>query len=55
MDENNAFIFYQKSAKMGNSNGIFQVGNCYQHGIGAEKDEHNVFILCQKSAKRAIL
>ncbi|KAF0520281.1 HCP-like protein [Gigaspora margarita] len=31
---------YQKSAEMGVSDGIFALGNCYQNGIGVEKDEH---------------
>ncbi|RIB23823.1 kinase-like domain-containing protein [Gigaspora rosea] len=50
-DEHKAFIYYQKSAEMGNANATFKVGNCYSHGIGVEKDEHKAFIYYQKSAE----
>ncbi|RIB04046.1 hypothetical protein C2G38_2048766 [Gigaspora rosea] len=39
-DEHKAFIYYQKSAEMGNARGTFNVGYCYRNGIGVEKDEH---------------
>ncbi|RIB16793.1 hypothetical protein C2G38_2315644 [Gigaspora rosea] len=45
------FIHYQKSAELGNSDGIFQVGNCYLDGIGVKKDKNKAFIYYQKSSK----
>src|SRR5690242_4980631 len=36
-DESKAFIYYQKSADMGDVNGMFNVGFCYQYGIGVEQ------------------
>ncbi|RIB22251.1 hypothetical protein C2G38_2296336 [Gigaspora rosea] len=53
--EHKAFIYYQKSAEMGNIKGINNVGYCYQNGIGVEKDEHKAFIYYQKSAEMGIL
>ncbi|RIB13004.1 hypothetical protein C2G38_2199154 [Gigaspora rosea] len=35
-----AFIYYQKSADTGNADEIFELGNCYQNGIGVKNDEH---------------
>lgn len=49
-DENEAFIYYKKSAKMNNSNGMYKVG-CYYLGIGIEIDKYEAFIHYQKSAK----
>src|SRR5260363_54168 len=49
-DEHTAFIYYQKSAKIEDARGTFNVGHCYQKGIGTEKDKHNAFIYYQKSA-----
>ncbi|RIB05371.1 hypothetical protein C2G38_600161 [Gigaspora rosea] len=46
-----AFIYYQKSAEMGSANGAFNVGYCYQNGIGVEKDEHKAFEYYQKSSE----
>ncbi|RIB02875.1 hypothetical protein C2G38_2226618 [Gigaspora rosea] len=50
-DEHKAFIYYQKSAEMGNADGANNVGYCYDEGIGIEKDEHKAFIYYQKSAE----
>ncbi|KAF0537730.1 serine/threonine protein kinase [Gigaspora margarita] len=36
---------------MGNANGTYSVGYCYDNGIGVEKDDHNAFIYYQKSAE----
>ncbi|RIB02116.1 hypothetical protein C2G38_914018 [Gigaspora rosea] len=36
---------------MGNANGVFGVGLCYQYGFGVEKDDHKAFIYYQKSAE----
>ncbi|RIB00225.1 hypothetical protein C2G38_2235094 [Gigaspora rosea] len=49
-DEHKAFVYYQKSADIGNAKGIYQVGECYYYGTGVEKDEHKIFIYYQKSA-----
>ncbi|RIB02480.1 hypothetical protein C2G38_2227715 [Gigaspora rosea] len=69
-DDHKAFIYYQKSAEMGdvlgmqmgNIDGIFkvemwhlkgayQIGYCYDKGIGVKKDEHKAFIYYQISAE----
>src|SRR5260363_42480 len=50
-DENKAFILYQKSAEMNNSNGMYQVGYCYYLGIGIEIDEQKAFSYYLKSAE----
>ncbi|RIB01896.1 hypothetical protein C2G38_2229356 [Gigaspora rosea] len=50
-DERKAFIYYQKSAEIGDVNGIFQVGYCYRNGTGIEKDEHKAFIYYQKCSE----
>ncbi|RIB12030.1 hypothetical protein C2G38_2201794 [Gigaspora rosea] len=50
-DEHKAFIYYQKSANIGKANGTFQVGCCYENGIGVEKDEYKAYIYYQKSAE----
>ena len=45
-------IYYQnKSAEMGNVSGMYNVGYCYQNGIGVEKDEHKTFVYYQKATE----
>ncbi|KAF0533311.1 SEL1 protein [Gigaspora margarita] len=48
-NEHKAFIYYQKSAKIGLASGIFALGNCYKDRIGVEKDKHKAFIYYQNS------
>ncbi|RIB13607.1 hypothetical protein C2G38_2097952, partial [Gigaspora rosea] len=53
-DVHKAFIYYQKSAEIGSSGGMCNLGNCYKSGIGGigvEKDEHKAFTYYQKSAE----
>ncbi|RIB09542.1 hypothetical protein C2G38_2208643 [Gigaspora rosea] len=50
MDENKAFIYYQKSASMGNVREISNLGFCYLNGIGVKKNEYKAFIYYQRSA-----
>ncbi|RIB18813.1 kinase-like domain-containing protein [Gigaspora rosea] len=50
-DENKAFIHYQISANMNNSNGIYQVGYCHYLGIGVEIDTEKAFEHYLKSAQ----
>ncbi|RIB09735.1 hypothetical protein C2G38_247696 [Gigaspora rosea] len=47
-DEYKAFTYFEKSAKMGHTEGINSLGYCYQYGIGVEKDENKAFIYYQK-------
>ncbi|RIB26678.1 kinase-like domain-containing protein [Gigaspora rosea] len=49
-DAYKAFMFYQKSAELGNSNGELQIGFCYQNGSGVKIDECEAFIHYKKSA-----
>ncbi|RIB15465.1 hypothetical protein C2G38_2093129 [Gigaspora rosea] len=51
VDEYKEFINHQISAENGDSNGICDIGRCYQYGIGTRKDEHKAFIYYQKSAE----
>ncbi|PKK59548.1 HCP-like protein, partial [Rhizophagus irregularis] len=45
-----AFELYQKSADLGNATGIYNLGDCYEKGIGIDIDERKAFELYQKSA-----
>ncbi|KAF0535883.1 calmodulin-dependent protein kinase [Gigaspora margarita] len=45
------FNLYQKSAELGNANVLFNLGHCYQHGIGIEKDENKAFKYYLESAE----
>ncbi|RIB00042.1 hypothetical protein C2G38_2235881 [Gigaspora rosea] len=47
-NKHKVFIFYQKSADMGDARGMYNVGYCYFNGIGIEKDEHKAFIQYHK-------
>ncbi|KAF0468085.1 NACHT domain-containing protein [Gigaspora margarita] len=49
-DEYKAFVYYQKLADMNDVSGIYNVGYCYQNGIGVKKDEQKAFVYYQKSA-----
>ena len=42
---NKAFIYYQKSAELGNADGLFNLGYCYQHGFGVKKNEKKARII----------
>ena len=35
-----SFINYQKLADMNNSDGIFMLGYCYEHGIDVKKNKN---------------
>ncbi|RIB23956.1 kinase-like domain-containing protein [Gigaspora rosea] len=50
-DVHKAFNYYQKSANMGNVNGILKLGTLYRCGIGVKKDENKAFIHYQKAAE----
>ncbi|RIB21513.1 hypothetical protein C2G38_2176455 [Gigaspora rosea] len=48
LDKNKAFN-YQKTADIGNINGMYSFEYCYQNGFGIEKDEHKAFEYYKKS------
>ncbi|KAF0441703.1 calmodulin-dependent protein kinase [Gigaspora margarita] len=50
-NENKAFTYYQKSANMNNSDGIYYVSHCYDLGIEVEVDKKKAFEYYLKSAK----
>ncbi|RHZ70485.1 hypothetical protein Glove_271g83 [Diversispora epigaea] len=50
-DEEKAFLCYLKSAESGNSDGQYNLRNCYRIGIGTTKDEEKVFRWYLKSAE----
>ena len=39
----------KKSAKMGQANGTYNVGCCYNEGIGVVKNEHSFYTLMECS------
>ncbi|RIB29818.1 hypothetical protein C2G38_2154294 [Gigaspora rosea] len=49
VDKNKVFDYPQKAADMGNINGIYGIGDCYQNGFGIEEDEHKAFEYYKKS------
>ncbi|KAF0515736.1 calmodulin-dependent protein kinase [Gigaspora margarita] len=49
-DENKSFIYYQKSADMGNSYAVTDLGELYENGIGVDKDEKKAFFYFQIAA-----
>ncbi|RIB19130.1 hypothetical protein C2G38_2182735 [Gigaspora rosea] len=50
-NEHKAFDYYQKSAEMNDSYGVYFVGVCHEEEIGVEKNEHKAFIYYQKFAE----
>ncbi|RIB27747.1 hypothetical protein C2G38_1703997 [Gigaspora rosea] len=45
-----AFKYYQKSADLRHVDGLYNVGRCYEYGIGVEKDIEKAFEYYLKSA-----
>ncbi|RGB39523.1 kinase-like domain-containing protein [Rhizophagus diaphanus] len=50
IDERKAFELYQKAADLGNTDGINNLGYCYDVGIGTKFDKRKAFELYQKTA-----
>ncbi|GBC10027.1 hypothetical protein RclHR1_00930005 [Rhizophagus clarus] len=50
IDEQKAFLLYQKAAELGNSQGISKLGWCYESGFGIYVDEQKAFQLYQVAA-----
>ena len=44
------FELYQKAANLENADGIYNLGNCYENGIGTSINKQKAFELYQKSA-----
>ncbi|MBQ7985300.1 MAG: sel1 repeat family protein [Bacteroidales bacterium] len=47
-----AFDYFYSSANKGNDEGLFNIGECYYHGIGTNKDEESAILSYKKSADK---
>lgn len=56
IDEDNqtAFLWFQKSAQLGNPDAMIQLSNMYQRGIGAKKDKNKAKDLLKQAYDRCV-
>jgi TPR repeat protein len=52
-DQSRAFLLFKEAAEMGNTTGIWCLGNCYLRGVGCERDEFEACKQFRRLAERS--